>query len=195
MACKRSGVRIPIAPLRFIFPGQGLAHGGPRVGSPDSCGPGRGSDCGICAGHRHLRHLRPSLAYPASEPGRTAALLASGVLAVQVRFYGWAHAACVISDLWREPRREHAATSQEAPRAVLRTVQVPVRRPSAGVADCPALAGAAFQGPTFLAYLRGDSRLLGGRDAALTRGRPCRACGSSDRYPGRFPGIRSSSSD
>jgi hypothetical protein len=130
----------------------------PRIRAGQTGGVG----CGICAGHSRLELLRPSLAYLASEPGRTAALLASGVLAVQVRFYGWPHAACVISDLWREPHREHAATSQEAPRAVLRTVQVPVRRPSAGVADCPALAGAAFQGPTFLAYLRGDGRLLGG---------------------------------
>ena len=65
----------------------------------------------------------------------------------------------------------------ELPRAVLRTVQVPVRRPSAGVADCPAPAGAVLRGPAFRAYLRDDGRLLpGGRDTLSLVAAPGQDC-------------------
>jgi hypothetical protein len=118
MACKRSGVRIPIAPLSQVFPGQSIADGDSRICGQDSRELDRGSGRGICAGHSGFELIGPSLAYPASEPDR-AVLLASRVLAVQARFCGWVRADFALSDLRWEPRWEHAAVREEAPRAVM----------------------------------------------------------------------------
>jgi hypothetical protein len=67
MACKRSGVRIPVAPLRSVFPGQRLADARPPEPRPGYIRRARRAPCVICAGHRHPGQLRPSLAYPASD--------------------------------------------------------------------------------------------------------------------------------
>jgi hypothetical protein len=119
MACKRSGVRIPIAPLSQVFPGQSLTDRLLRVCAQDSCGQTGGVGCGICAGHSRLELLRPSLACSASERAISRSSPGFRCSCSSGRLSGWASADFALADLRREPCWEHAAASEETLRAVI----------------------------------------------------------------------------
>ena len=84
-----------------------------------------------------------------------------GVLAVQARRSRPGPAGCVLSASGGS-HPEYDTTSPGVPALFCTSVQVLVRRPAGRVTDCPARAGAAFQGTCFLVFLRGDGGLPGG---------------------------------
>jgi hypothetical protein len=201
MACKRSGVRISLAPLLEYFPRSGawrapgpdlragLIRQRPRWGAVLSV-----QVMGILGPDGGLLRVRQAgqAAWPLRASRRSRR---SGTA---LRSAPWRIASSPASD--GEPPREHAATtlsaSPEIPRAVLHAGQVPVRRPlGARVTDCLALPGAAFPGD-LLSWRSSEvtARCLR-RDEALTRGRSCRSLLVAQIVPGRFLGIGPSASD
>ena len=190
MACKRSGVRIPIAPLSQVFPGQSLTDRLLRICAQDSCGPDRGSGCGICAGHGHLELLRPSLAYPASEPGHATVSGFRCFLQFRHGVKGWgpllAASSPVRAGATEGVRRDHPGGSPTLPCTSCRCRSGGFRP---GWLICPALAGAAFWGPAFPGVPRRWRRAAGGGTLLSVVAAPAGVCGSSDRARGGFPGI------
>ena len=191
MACKRSGVRIPIAPLSQVFPGQSLADGGPVSAARIHAGQTGG-----------VAVVFAQVTVPLSS---TAIACVSSKRADRATQFSWLPAFLQFRQgLVAEPVRtsssltsggSHAGSTPRPARRLFAlsyaTVQMLVRRPSAGVADCPTLAVAALQGHAFLAVPA--RRRSGGM--ALTLTAPAEDCWRPRSCRERLPGTHQPVSD